>query len=120
MTSDASLACSGIELDGLDLGVELSRRRTLLAAAGARSLHSAEGRVRVDAGGVAVDAHHPDLDLLDVAERAPYVAREQRRAETIHRIVGQRDGMIEVLGREARPHGSEQLFPREIGVARGV
>src|SRR5512135_539533 len=58
----AATAASGIDLYGLDLGVEFARRGTLLATAGARALHAAERRVRIDARRVAVHADHPGLD----------------------------------------------------------
>src|SRR5262252_3890644 len=104
---------SGIELDGPNLGVELARGGTLLAAPRAGSLHAAERRVGIDAGRVSIHAHHADGDLVDVAERAAQVAREERRAESVDRVVGERDRVIEVVGRKAREDGTEDLSLRE-------
>src|SRR5579884_271671 len=68
-------APSGIDLHRLDLGVEVARRWSLLAAAGARSLHAAKGRVRVDAGRFAIHPDHAGVDAANVLEGARNVAR---------------------------------------------
>ncbi len=44
------------------------------------------------------------------------IAREQRCAQSVHGVVGERDRVVEIVRDEAREHGTEQLSLREIGV----
>ena len=104
-----------VHLHRLAFGVELPGGRSLLPAAGTRAFHATEGRVRVDAGGVAIDADQANVDLVDVAKRRGDVPREQRRAETVPRVVGDRQ-------RSSRPSTPNTVStgPNSSSCARGA
>src|SRR6185437_8682986 len=104
---------SRIHLYGLDLGVELARSRSLLATTGARALHSAKGRMRVDTSGVSIHAHEADVNSIDVIQRSRQIAREDRCTETIGRVIRQFDCVICVLCGEFGQHRAEQFALRE-------
>ena len=55
-----------------------------------------------------------------VAARCAQVAREQRRAQPVRRVVRERDRVIEIVGDERREHRAEQLVLRERRVARST
>ena len=56
--------------------------------------------MRIDPSGIGVDANHSGLDAVDVAERAPEIPREERRAEALLRGIRELDRVIEIGRRE--------------------
>ena len=78
----------------------------------ARRLHAAERQLVVAVVDL-VDPGHPGVDLLRGPVDQPRVVRPDRRAEPVGRVVGARDGVVEVGEAEHRQHRAEHLLAHQ-------
>src|SRR6266542_1844199 len=83
-----------VHVDGLPLGEELSRRLALLARAGGRLLHAAEGDVELEAGRLLIHLDDAGADVGGEAEGFAEVAGEDGGGETEGGVVGELNGFF--------------------------